>query len=176
MNLNFSGIFTPQYLIIFAIAILGFGTCYFFYRRRAKSQKVEDKTKDGEIHFKAIDALIYDRTTQPFTWYEKTLEPLIVKAIVESHNLSRQVNYMGKKVFRFYKLLGNEGIAFYESVIEPDDVKNSPRSLYIDMQHPYTPIIDDMTVEKNFMQKYGHLLIWLGVIAFLIVLVITNKK
>lgn len=164
---------TPQVLI----PVLVVGLTYFvwwFFKGRKKPHLAESES-GPENHYKDIDAIIYDRTTTPFTWYETKIPKEEVKKIIESKNLGLQVTYLGKKVFRFFKLLGADNVAFYEGVTDPMDVKNSPIAAYIDMQHPYTERIDDMTVDKGFMQKYGHLLIWLGVIAFLIVLVINSK-
>lgn len=165
---------TPQYLVIFGLAILGFVAWRFFEWRKKKNQKPSIAAKSGGVVYKPVDALIFDRTTTPFSWYEQTIPVDIVQKIVEAKTIGRQVVYNGKKVFRFYKLLDMKSELVYEGVTEPSDVKHSPIAAYIDNQHPYTPILDDMTVDKNFMQKYGHLLIWLGVIAFLIVMIVKS--
>jgi hypothetical protein len=165
---------TPQWLIIFGVAIAGFSTWYFLNHRKRGGGKAQ-KEIGGDTKYKPINAIIYDRTTIPFTWYEQTLDVEVVKSIVESKNIGRQLVLNGKKIFRFYKMIDVDKKVYYEGITEPTNVKNSPVAAYIDMQHPYTSILDDMRDEKNFMQKYGHLLIWLGVIAFLIVMIVTNK-
>lgn len=162
---------TPQYLIIFGAGILIFGIWYFLHRRKTKNQKPSE-LKDGEITYKPIDARIYDRTTVPFKVYNATLPPSIVKDI---KTYSQQVVYMGKRIFMFFKTRDTQGNFVYEAVTEPIDVKHSPLSLYNEMQHPYIPILDDVSVDKGFMQKYGHLLLWAGIIAFLIVMVVTSN-
>jgi hypothetical protein len=166
----------PQFLIPLLIGLAGIIIFYFWDKRKHKGSKIGKAEKDGGIKYNPIKAIIYDRTTTPFSWYETILEPEIVKVIVETHNIGRQLNYMGKKLFRYFKMVDASGIISYEGVRDPSDLKNTPVSAYIDNQHPYVEILDDMKEEKNFAQKYGHLLLWAGVIAFLIVVIITNKK
>lgn len=163
---------TPQFLIPIILAVVGFVVWYFWDKRKKKNAP----QKPVEINYESIKAIIYDRTTLPFTWYEKTLEPIIVKAIAESGEMGRQMTYMGKKFFRYYKMFNSDKKEYYEAVRDPNDVTNSPVSSYIDMQHPYISILDDTSTEKNFVQKYGHLLIWMGVIACVIALIVLNKK
>lgn len=165
---------TPQYLIIFGICAVAAGVWFFFNWRKRKSQKLTE-SKDGAIKYQPIKARVYDRTTMPYRVYNEVIPPAVVKTLIEAKNVSRQVIYMGTKLFLFFKVLDLQGNKVYESVVEPIDVKFSPIALHSDMQHHDVPILDDVSEEKNFMQKYGHLLLWAGIIAFLIVMVITNK-
>ncbi|MCK9571571.1 hypothetical protein M0R72_21655 [Candidatus Pacearchaeota archaeon] len=165
---------TPQYLIIFGAGILIFGIWFFLHRRKTKNQKPAI-LKDGEVVYKPIDARVFDRTTIPFRTYNETIPPASVKAIIESKHLSRQLIFMGKKVFPFFKVRDAQNNIVYEAVTEPLNVKHSPITLHNEMQHPYVPILDDVSIDKSFMQKYGHLLLWAGIIAFLIVMVVSNK-
>jgi hypothetical protein len=164
----------PQFIIPVLIAVIAF-VLWFIWDRHKNKGKSKKQTDQGEITYNPIQAIVYDRTTIPFSWYEATIASDEVKKLVLSKNIGRQLNYMGKKVFRLFKLFDADNKVCYEGVWDPSELKNSPTSSYIHMQHPYVPIIDDMKEEKNFAQKYGHLMLWAGIIAFLILLIITNK-
>jgi hypothetical protein len=166
--------FTPQYLVIFGICAAAALGWYLLARRKRKFQKITE-SKAGAVKCNPIKARLYDRTTIPYRVYNQEIPPAIVMTLIQTKNVSRQVIYMGQKLFPFFKMLDGNGNVCYEAVTEPINVKHSPISLHSDIQHYDVPILDDVSEEKNFMQKHGHLLLWAGIIAFLIVMVLTSK-
>lgn len=82
------------------------------------------------------------------------------------NSLGRKLNREGKQVYGLIKTLENE----YKPIPIPDRIIYDPHQFFIDMQQQEVPIVMDVTDDEGFMQKYGHLLWWVAVIAFIMFL------
>ena len=175
MNSYFTpGVFIP--VLIGLIAIIGY---YLYDRRRKRKVKADEKENGGitsedkkeDKKYEPIDARIFDNNNRRV--YNQELSGAVVKSIIDQyHALGRQWNREGKYVYGFIK----EKEDFKPITIPQADITNPPEKLHFDMQQPEIPIIMDMREEKNFFDKYGMVLVWGAIMAFILFLMMSSRN
>jgi hypothetical protein len=172
--------------ILYAILGAGILIAGFIYLMRKRSKKkVEgydktpekqgsDKEDDKELvasgYTRPITARIADNTNR--TIYTADISGEDVKKIYETYGtLGRQWNREGKFVYGMVKLAERQ----YKPIAIPATANCPPEKLHYDMEQPEIPVIMDMREEKNFLDKYGKLLVWGGIMAFMIFMVMSSR-
>ena len=94
------------------------------------------------------------------------LSPDVINEVLHKYGtLGRRRNRDGKNVYGLNRLKTGE----YAPIITSRDMKHSPIGLHNKIQLPRmaVPVVYDMKEEKAFMEKYGQLLVWGAVMAFI---------
>jgi len=166
-----------------AFIIIG-GIIYFFRNKidsifnfKKKSNK-PDIVKKQEVKPETILpalARIYDNTTTPRKVYNALISKETQEAIIKrlpSLKLGRQWDYENKPVYALYKSESD----YYEPLEKYFDMTrtNPPSKLHNHINQPEIAITHDVQRDKGFMDKYQHILIWFGVIAFIIFMVVAS--
>jgi hypothetical protein len=160
----------PEILIPVAFAAL-FAIWYFLIRKKP----TKEETAKAQTKVKPLNIMLYDRTTYPFSRYESVLDPEQMKIMDDKyHTLGRQLLYGTKKLVPYFKGFVADEIVF-EPVFESLGVEDSPKELFIDTRHHYAEVTEKVKIPKSFMQKHGHLLIFLFGLAFLAFMILQSK-
>jgi len=165
---------TLYYIAIAIIGILAF-IGYKIYSKRHKAKDDKSDNKDGgkkELNlYKPIYARVLDNVKRA-VYYETIPAGDVGVIIANYHNLGRQWKRDGKDIYGMIKV----GEHDYKPIPVKSRSNNPPEKLHFDMEQPEIPIIMDMREEKNFLQKYGMVLVWGGIMAFIMFLVIASRS
>ncbi len=183
------------YVILFAILILG-ALGYTIYNKRVKNRQpskpqvdvkkgnesldneakptIEDEKVNDLLKRGTVMARIADNITGRIYNTEVTKDTLH-KIIQKYGTLGRQWNREGTKIYGFNRFVDESGAVALQPIIPPSEATNSPTDLYNHMQQPEIPILMDMREEKSWAQKFGQVLWWVAVMAFIMFLWATNK-
>jgi hypothetical protein len=170
----------PQFGI--PILLLATGALIWWWRDKKKHKnKIVVKHADNELSFDPVEARVADTITNKI--YNSTISSDNVKQILlDFGTLGRRWLREGKYLYGFKKYfkrddkgayLKNEKGAYivaYKLIDEPDSIKNSPKSLHNDVQqYEVAAIYDEMLKDEDepFLQKYGKVLWWIAVMAFI---------
>lgn len=157
-------------ILIFIALALGY---YFFAKARKPRRKLEEtgeaaettgtgEEAEKEVIYEPITARVLDNKLGRI--YNEEIPASVVKEIVEAHKtLGRQWDRYGKKLYGLIK----DAEGNYKPMITPSAISNSPVELHNDMQQPEVEILFDMSADKGFLQKYGQILWWVAVMAFI---------
>lgn len=171
-----------QFIVIAIIAgtaayLVGyFALRKFLPKRLAKTES--SKAEEEKITYEPVDARIYDNDRRRI--YNKVLDSKLVQAIIENKDrglgLGRQWNYNGKMVYALVKYQDKDHISQYRPIeVYMTDVADCPPfDIYDAINQPEVALTDDVSVEGNFVQKYGHLLLFCFGIAFIIFMIVSS--
>jgi len=94
------------------------------------------------------------------------VSPEIINKVLQVYGtLGRRRNRDGKNVYGLNRLKTGE----YAPIVTSRDMKHSPIALHNKIQLPRmaVPIVYDMKEDKPFLEKYGQILVWGAVMAFI---------
>lgn len=167
---------TIYYVIFIAAAVALVCYLYFFsWRKKSAATGPEDKDT-GEVTPPAaatvtpsVEARTYDVSTR--TVYSETIPGVTVDKIRTEHgNLGRKWLYEGRWLYALKK--DTEGN--YSPVIVPISMENPPSRLHRALTHPQVGIVYNVEPAKNLLQKYGHILLFAVVCAFLMFMLVAQ--
>jgi len=168
-----------------AAAIIGF---YYFRTRMGKSPKdkapeivatpkpavasevsVEDMEKIIE-QFASVEAVVFDNENR--TWYKTELPGRDVINIRRDHStLGRKWMMDGKWVYAFNRSEGG----IYRPVEVPETMKNPPSKLHRALAQHEIDIVFNVEMERGFLQKWGHVLLFVFACVFILFLVVMQQ-
>lgn len=172
MNLagNFSNL-----TVILAISIAAIiGLAYFIYirlqKQRDHAEIQHDKpTKGGLIKGEPepiVPVAILDDSGMPPRLRYDTMPYSEIKAIADREGgIDRVWTRSDKRLYALY-----QNIDGFSLLKQTYNRSHSPRILYDDTQLPEIEITHDMSEDKNFIEKYGMILWWVAVMAFIMFL------
>ena len=162
-----------QPAVIIPILVAGLGWVCWKYRAKClpkyfkKGNVVANKDGDEVEEGAPVYCRVADNNTGrianilvPYKDIKKTLETY--------HTLGRQWKRDNKDVYALCKL--KDGT--YKPIIPPNKISHSPADLHGDLQFPEVAVLMDMREEKAFFAKYGQVLVWAGVMGFIIFMII----
>lgn len=156
--------------IVGAIALVGF---LYFYSWRKKPVVIEagepKKSEEADPALPSVEARTYDVSSR--TVYNETISGETVGKIREEHgNLGRKWLYEGRWLYALKK----DAEGKYSPVIVPVSMDNPPSRLHRALTHPQVGIVYNVETPKNLLQKYGHILLFTGVCAFLMFMLVAQ--
>ena len=170
-----AGIIIPI-LIFIAAALL-----YYLYHKMKEKQPPKDKvvaegdTKSSTSQtYEAIYAQVFDNTLVVPRWYWSMIPGVIVSEIIKNYKTLgiQQDTDDNKKAYQLVRL----GKYDFKPVSYPTLEADNPVELNYDTEHPEYELILSTLLreEKSFMQKYGQVLWWAAVIAFIIFMTVSG--
>jgi len=163
-------------VIIPVVAGLLLVAAYYIYNRYYKKGKEDEGKLAGELteaRDTALIARVYCNTPLPARIKDdQAITPEEQTAILARDGTLGQVrDHYGKKKLILYE--DDEGVK--HAIPTPAVfIKSHPRKLYNDIRQPAASVVYDMSEEKSFVDKYGKLLWWVAVIAFIMFMVISS--
>lgn len=119
--------------------------------------------------FVEVEARVYDNETR--TVYNATIAADIVRQIrKEYRNLGRTWIRDGKKVYALNKRENGT----YAPVIPTETMEQPPSMAHEAITQPEVDVVFDVSQERNFLQKYGHILLFTGAVIFIMFLLTAN--
>lgn len=163
------GYLQPNVFIPLIVGILAVVLYFIFtkinqrYPRKRPKGKDEEEGESIEPIYEPIEARVADNILGRI--YNTTISAKDVKKIIEKYGtLGRRWNREGKQVYGMVKLEDGD----YKPIIPPKQISSAPSELHDDMKQPEVEVLMDMREEKSFFGKYGQLLWWTAVMAFII--------
>lgn len=174
--------FLMTYIIPIAGAGVLFGVYYFLFKKKPMPLKQEitevstqakegeeEKDKKEEEVFEAVEARIYDNYTRSI--YNSIIQGGTVKEIRKLFgNLGRKWFKDGQWLYALNK--SEEGL--YSPVVVPATMKEPPSKLHRALVQHAIGIMYDVKEERGLLQKYMPILIWTGVMIFIMFMVATQ--
>lgn len=158
--------------------VISIGLGFFFYK-----DKIFKKKRLSEEEIKAIKtdevkpksdptfSRIYDNLRRAI--YNETLPGETIDEIKSKYgNLGRRWNRDGNELYTFVKTVDEEYIPVSRYMKITRD--NPPSLLHGALIQPQTAIAFNVKIQRNFMQKWGPILLFAGVGIFCMVLLIAN--
>ena len=163
--------------IIFAVLVAG-GYYYLYYIKKDNIFKPKEKEatteeeKDENKILEPVLAMIYDRAKRKF--YKQMIDGLIQSKIIKEYpeiGLGRQwCEDDGKYMYQICREFEDTYIPSEIYLVK--DRKNPPTKLHGYLSQPEVSIAKDISVDKGFMEKYGHYLPYILAILFLVFLMV----
>jgi len=145
------------------------------YQETPAADTKVDNTKDREETggYGPIMAGVYDNESRRVDYFCEIPAEIVNKIVGEHGTLGRQWNRDGKYIYAMVK--DKKYTSGYCPInIEPRS-DNDPVKLHYDMQQPEIAVLMNMEEEKNFLQKYGMVLWWVAVMAFIIFMIMSSR-
>jgi hypothetical protein len=164
----------PSTLIPILIAVILIGIYFIYSKYFKKKDKIQGENEIA-IEHGPVNARIYDNLTGT-VYNAKIPGDEAQKIIATFGSLGRKWDRYGKKLYAINKTQDGKGNTVYQPVPIPDSIKNSPRSLHDDIQHPEVAIIygESMKEDKSFADKWGKLIWWIAVMGIIIWLMMSS--
>ena len=168
-------------IIVYCIfAVLVVAGYYYYYLKKDSIFKPKGKetttenTENQEDENKILEpvlARIFDRTNRKM--YNKMIDGLIQSKIIKEYpetGLGRQWNKDGKWVYTICREFENTYTPVEKFLVM--NRLNPPTKLHGYLSQPEVAIAKDISVDKGFMEKYGHYLPYILAILFLVFLMV----
>ena len=162
------------YIMFAVIVIAGY---YYYYLKKGsiftpkeKEAAAENQEDENKI-LEPVLARIYDRTSRKI--YNKMVDGIIQSNIIKEYpetGLGRQWNKDGKWLYAFCREFENTYTPVEKFLVM--NRLNPPTKLHGYLSQPEVAIAKDISVDKGFMEKYGHYLPYILAILFLVFLMV----
>jgi len=161
------------YYVIFVAGAIALVCFLYFFSWRKKTVAIEaEEPEKGENTISAtppVEARTYDVSTR--TAYNEPIPGKTVGKIREEHgNLGRKWLYEGRWLYALKK----DAEGNYSPVIVSISMDNPPSRLRRALTHPQVGIVYNVEPAKNLLQKYGHMLLFAAVCAFLMFMLVAQ--
>jgi len=156
------------YIFAALVLIAGF---YYLKKDTLFKPKVEAATEEENTILEPVLARIYDRTNRKI--YNEMIDGIKQSKIIKEYpetGLGRQWNKDGKWVYALCREFENTYIPVERYLAK--DRLNPPSKLHSYLSQPEVAIAKDISVDKPFMEKYGHYLPYILAILFLVFLMV----
>lgn len=171
------------YIVVVPAALIIFGIWQLLQRRKEAnvrdSKGVENvvapiDSQDDLPLPDAIECRLYDSTIRSI--YNTELSGEIVRQIqTNDGNLGRKWSYYGKWVYAINKYFGEAGAICYRPVFVPQTMDNPPSKLHRALKQEAVEIAYSVREKKGFFEQHGKFLLFAGVIAFLMFVMVMGK-
>jgi hypothetical protein len=126
--------------------------------------------------YNSIKATVYNNITRALSYETEIPASEVAKIARDNKTLGRQINKDGKYQYAYVLSEDSETKEkIYRPIIMRPLVHYASDKLQFDIDQPEIPVIMDMREEKNFFEKYGQILIWGAIMAFIIFMIVGSK-
>lgn len=163
--------------VLLAIGLFAVGLIvYYSYSHLKKKKKaaivpvavVDDGELPSDVANEMVHVAICDDTDiPPRLTYPQMKYGEVRKILKDSGKPARVWNRDGKRIYALHKTFNDLGEKVFQPLPIPKSNERSPRQLFNDMQLPEMEITHDMREDKNFLEKYGYIFLYLLGFAFL---------
>ena len=165
------------YLIVVPVFLLVFGGYLYLGKRKkdktpppaSESHINDDKSENGEAveeTIEPVEARIYDNITR--LCFNRNLSVEEIKEIRTEHgNLGRKVLRFGDWIYAINRYLDESGVEKLRPVYVTQTMEHPPSKLHRALTQNAVEIAYDVRDQKGFMEKYGKVLLFVGVVLFL---------
>lgn len=174
--------------IIYAIAAAAVALLIYWIVTKSKKRMIQKEAKieqvKGEqpppvvkerkkIYVNPQKGRVWDNTTR--TVYDQELSPDIMNGLdlaSGEQGAGRQYNRDGQYIYNVIKDAGK----YRPAEMPVINRERSPEQLHFDLDQPEIPVIMNMKTDQSFIQQYGKILVWAGIIAFIIFLMVSSGR
>ena len=167
----------PALYLPILVGLAGVLAWYVYNRKYRKAKKGDDKLDGEQTEAKdtSLLARVYCNLPLPARIKDdEDITPDEQKAIIERSGTLGQIrDHYGKKKLILYQ---DDKGDLRPVPIPAVFIKSHPRKLYNDIRQPAAAVVYDMSEEKDFLGKWGKLLWWVAVLAFIMFMVISSMR